>query len=162
MVIVALGWFVVWSKWNKIVSQKFRIHPEIRVRMMLPGLNRMSKNGVYPLSVPSSLSEGIEFEAALSRSNFGSQVVIVALGWFVVWSKWNKIVLQKFRIHPEVRVRMMLPGLNRMSEDGVYPLSVSSSLFEGIEFEATLSRSNFGSRGVHCSIGMVRCVVQVE
>ena len=64
----------------------------------------MSEDGVYPSSVPSFLRD-VEFEAARSSSNFGRiEVAVVALGRFMVRSKWSKIGLQEFRILPEVRV----------------------------------------------------------
>ena len=45
------------------------------------------------------------FEVALSRFNFvGSRLPVVALGRFLVCSKWSKIGLQELRICPEVRV----------------------------------------------------------
>ena len=59
-------------------------------------------------------------------------------------------------------IRMRLPGLYRMSEDGVYVSSVPSCTFSGnFEFEAARSRSDFGIEVAGCSIGVVRGVVQV-
>ena len=46
-----------------------------------------------------------------------------------------------------------------MSEDGVYPSSVLSFLGD-VEFEAARSRSNFGFKVAHCSIGEVRGVIK--
>ena len=48
-----------------------------------------------------------------------------------------------------------------MSEDGVYPSSVPSSILEDVEFEAARSRCNFGVEVACYSIGVVRGVVQV-
>ena len=65
----------------------------------------MIEDGVYPSSVPSFLGD-VEFEASLSRSKCGFEVFVVALGWFVGWSKWSKIGLQEFRIFPKFEVRL--------------------------------------------------------
>ena len=92
---VALGWFVVWSKWSKIGLQEFRIRMKFEFRMKLSGVYRMSDDGVYPSSVTSFLGY-VELESGHSRSNFGDRWPVVALGWFVVWSKWSKNGLQEF------------------------------------------------------------------
>ena len=64
----------------------------------------MSKNGVYPSSAPSFLSREIKFEAAHSLYSFGGRgVPFVALGSFVVLSKWSKIGLHDLRVLPEFR-----------------------------------------------------------
>ena len=53
--------------------------------------------------LPSFLGD-VEFEAAFPDPTLGgSRRLVVALGRFVVRSKWSKIGLQEFRILPEVR-----------------------------------------------------------
>ena len=58
----------------------------------------------------------------------GVEVYFVALGLFVVMSKWSKIGLLEFESVPKFENRMRLPDVYRMSEDGVYPSSAPSFL----------------------------------
>ena len=52
--------------------------------------------------LPSFLGD-VEFEAARSRSILGSRWPVVALGWFVVQSKWSKICFRNSKFVPKVR-----------------------------------------------------------
>ena len=117
--VVALGWFVVRSKWPKIGLQEFRIRPEVRV-LRLSGAYRMSEDGVYPSSVPSFRSD-VEFEVASFKSNF--EIIEVARcsigvvrGAIQVAQNWFTGIP-----NPSRRRVLRLSGVYRMSEDGVYP-----------------------------------------
>ena len=62
----------------------------------------------------------------------------------MVWSKWSKIGLQEFRIHPEVRGKVKLARY--LSDEERFSLSIECSFlsFLGVvEFEVARSGSNF-------------------
>ena len=96
--------------------------------MRLSAVYRMSEDGVYLSSSPSFLRNShfvrhvsdpiLEFELALCRFRWVRGLVQVF-----------KNGLKEFRIFPKFEVRTRLSGLYRMSENGVYPLSVRSFAF---------------------------------
>ena len=75
----------------------------------------------------------MEFDTATKSIQFcGSKSPVVALGWFVVSPKGPKLVYRHFVSFSNVKVRMRLSGLYRMSEDVIYPSSVLTCLFCGM------------------------------
>ena len=73
-----------------------------------------------------------------------------------------KTVYKNSKSVPKFEVMMSLPGLYRMSEDGVYPSSVPSSPLWGLSnMKQPVPDPILGVEVVRCSIGAVRGVVQV-
>ena len=82
---VALGRFVVWSKWSKIGLQQFRILSKFDVWMRSTGLFRISENEVYASNMSPVLSGGSRVQSVRFKIQFlGSRWPFVALGLFVV------------------------------------------------------------------------------
>ena len=92
-----------------------------------------------------SFLDDVEFEAAFPDPILGAELTHCSIMEFVVLSKWSKIGLQEFRILIEFEVRMRLPCLYRMSEDGVYQSSVLPVLSGRCRVRAARFRSNFGA-----------------
>ena len=128
--VIALGWFIVKSKWfqnwftgipNPTRSSRLGWGSQVFI-----GWVRMES--IRRVFLPFFLGD-VEFEAVRSSTIFcWSRWLVVALGWFVVWSSGPKLVYRNSESVPKIEFRMRLSGVYRMSEDEVYQPNIPSCL----------------------------------